>query len=157
MVRGMFHAAVLEPDKSSEFHSYIRDHQGEEPTIKAYKAVAEALVAQTLWNPITKYAHVQRYQQEMEKVMQLDGENLEIRFLRFAVEFYLPRFLMMSNHLEEDRDFLVENLASIDSLELDDNFARYIVYFMNETGMVDHGRMSQIEASFSNNLSEPSK
>ncbi len=151
-IREVFHEAVVDPEKSKAFHEYISEYTSSEPVIMAYQAVSEALLAQTIWNPLAKYAHVKRFQEQMAVVMAMDNENLEIRFLRFAVEYYLPRFLMMSDHLEKDRDFLIENLSSLGNLEVDHGFARYILYFLNETGMVDNDQLIEIRASFTPGL-----
>jgi len=147
-VRKVFHEAVKDPKIAEDFYEFIQPHPGEQAVIKAYKAVAEAMVAQSEWNPISKFTHVKRFSDQIEVAVQMEDTNLEIRFLRFAVEFYLPPFLMMSDHLEKDRDFIIQNLAAIDRLEIDKDFARYIVYFMNETGMVEEARLEEIRASF---------
>ena len=146
-VRKTFHEAVKDPSKSEDFYEYIKVHPGTDPVIMAYKAVSEAMIAQTVWNPISKYAHVKRFGKDIDDIIEVHQDQLEIRFLRFAVEYYLPRILMMSEHLDEDRDFLVTNLASIPHLDIDKDFARYIIYFMNETGMVETDKMEEIKAS----------
>ena len=106
------------------------------PTIKAYYAAGEAMMAQTLWNPLAKLSQVNRYEKLILEAIDADMENLEIRFLRFAIEFHLPRILMMSKHLEEDRDFIVANLWRCKEMNIDPEFERYITYFMNQTGML---------------------
>ena len=146
-VRKSFHEAVKDPQKSKEFYDYIKEHPGTDPVIMAYKAVSKAMVAQAIWNPLAKYSHVKRFNKEINEIVSTHQNHLEIRFLRFAVEYYLPRFLMMSDHLDEDRDFLITNLSSIEGLGIDNDFAKYIIYFMNETGMVAMDEMEEIKAS----------
>lgn len=148
-IRKKFHQAVKDPSFSEEFERYISEVSGEDPVIIAYKAVAEAMVAQDSWNPINKISRVTKFSKMMEKAVSEEQCNIEIRFLRFAVEYYLPPFLMMSKHLEEDRDFLITNMTAINYLDIDQDFARYILYFMNETGMVPPSQMAQLKATFS--------
>ena len=134
-IRKEFHKAVLDPEESDTFYGYLLNVQSADPTIKAYKAVSEAMLAQVLWNPFSKFSQVRKYSRQMEMAVMEDTENLEIRFLRLAIEYNLPRFLGMSSHLYEDRDMILENIIAVDSYNLDPAFCHYILYFMNDTGL----------------------
>lgn len=152
-VRQKFHAAVLDPSNVTKYHSYISKIKSEEPIIKAYKAVGEAVLAQEKWDPISKFSQLKKFSNLIEQAVYLDDRSLEIRFLRFAVEFQLPRILMMSDHLDEDRDFIMANLHEINQLNIDPGFVRYITYFMNETGLLDADQLIQIKASLTPSFS----
>ncbi len=149
-VRKRFHQAVLSQDSIADYHDFIVGVVDTSPTIKAYRAAGEAMLAQTLWNPLSKLAQVNRYEKLIQESIELDTGNLEIHFLRFAIEFYLPRFLMMSKHLEEDRDFIVANLWRCEQMNIDPEFERYITYFMNETGMLLPEQITVIKKLLSN-------
>lgn len=135
-IRKRFHQAVLSQDSIVNYHHFIVQVKDTFPTTKAYRAAGEAMMAQTLWNPLGKLSQVNRYEKLILEAIEMDMNNLEIRFLRFAIEFHLPRILMMSKHLEEDRDFIVSNLWRCEEMNIDPEFERYITYFMNETGML---------------------
>ncbi|MDW3192801.1 MAG: hypothetical protein R8G66_10560 [Cytophagales bacterium] len=135
-IRKRFHQAVLSQDSISNYHKFIEKVDQTSPTIMAYQAAGEAMMAQTLWNPLAKLSQVNRYEKMILDAVDQEMDNLEIRFLRFAIEFHLPRILMMSKHLEEDRDFIVANLWRCKEMNIDPEFERYITYFMNETGML---------------------
>lgn len=134
-VRKNFHQAVLDPDQSKEFHESLKDVSLNTPTLKAYKATSEAMLARAVWNPFTKLSQVMKYADLMDMAIQEDANNIEIRFLRLAIEYNLPRFLGMSRHLEEDRDVIVDNVSSIETMDLDPSFCRYIIYFLDNTGL----------------------
>lgn len=144
-VRKQFHQAVLDPEKIGSYHDFIIEVQDTFPALLAYQAAAEAMIAQTLWNPLGKFAQVSRYEKMIEDAIYRDSDNLEIRFLRFAIEYHLPRILMMSKHLEEDRDFIIENLWRCKEMNIDPSFERYITYFMNETGMLLPNQVKKIK------------
>lgn len=135
-IRKRFHQAVLSTDSIENYHKFIKKAEDTSPAVMAYRAAGEAMMAQTLWNPLAKLSQVHRYEKMILQAVEKDMDNLEIRFLRFAIEFYLPRILMMSNHLEEDRDFIIANLWRCKAMNIDPEFERYITYFMNETGML---------------------
>lgn len=135
-IRKRFHQAVLNGDSIENFHEYIQGVTNTAPAVIAYQAAGEAMLAQTLWNPLANLAQVNRYEKLIRKAVEMDADNLEIHFLRFAIEYYLPRILMMSTHLEEDRDFIMANLWRCEQMNINPEFERYITYFMKETGML---------------------
>lgn len=144
-VRLSFHQAVLDPDKSRDFHDYITRFKSENATIKAYQAVSEAMLAQVLWNPFTKLSQVRKYDKQIAMVVGKDPDNIEIRFLRFAIEYNLPRFLGMSDHLEEDKLKILANMKDVSEYSIDDSFWHYILYFMKDTSLCDETQIAQIE------------
>jgi hypothetical protein len=144
-VRENFHLAVLDPDKSRKFYEFLKDAPTNTPTLKAYKATSEAMLARALWNPFSKYKHVLKYSDMIEGAIYEDSENVEIRFLRLSIEYNLPRFLGMSNHLKEDRDTIVENLTSVYKMDIDPSFCRYIIYFLNDTGLCTEEEIALME------------
>ena len=146
-IRKSFHEAVLDPEKSEDFHQYLADFTISDPTFKAYQAVSEAMLAQVVWNPFTKLSQVRKYERLMKVAVESDAENIEIRFLSLAIEYNLPRFLGMSKHLVEDRDVIVNNISSIQSMKLDRSFSRYILYFLNETDLCTQDQITQMEES----------
>ncbi|MEM8940084.1 MAG: hypothetical protein AAGC64_12125 [Bacteroidota bacterium] len=140
-VRKAFHAAVLEPEVSKDFHAYMSTSQNLSPTIRAYRAVSEAMLAQVLWNPFSKLSQVKKYQREMEIAVKENSSNIEIRFLRLAIEYNLPSFLGMSQHIEQDLDMILRNLSSVSSMNLDPGYSQYIYYFLESTGLCSSDQM----------------
>ncbi|MEP1094351.1 MAG: hypothetical protein ABJG78_04540 [Cyclobacteriaceae bacterium] len=148
-MRKSFHMAVLDPEKSEEFHNFLKNTTLTTPTLKAYKASSEAMFARAVWNPFTKLSQVMKYADLMEMAVEEDVENAEIRFLRFAIEYNLPRFLGMSKHLDEDLEAIIANLTSIPSMNLDASFCRYIIYFLKETNLATKEDIKKMETAFS--------
>ncbi len=144
-IRKSFHKALLDPTHAEENYEYISVSENNDPTAIAYKAAGEALMAQAHWNPISKLSYIRRYGQLMKEAIAGDPENLEIRFLRFAVEYQLPRFLMMSDHVMEDRDFIVNHMEDVHRLSVDPVFVRYISWFMNSTGLLEPEQLTMME------------
>lgn len=133
--REAFLNAVQDPENSRAFHDYLKEAVDVEPTILAYKAVSEAMLAQVLWNPLAKFSQVLKYDKQMEELVAQNSENIEIRFLRLAIEFNLPAFLGMSEHLNEDISAIVENKQSVASMQIDPSYERYIFGFLETTGL----------------------
>lgn len=95
---------------SKEFYKLMNAYDEKHPTVLAYKGAAEATMAKHVWNPYTKLKHVQSALTWFEKAIALDDDNAEIRFLRFTVEHYVPRYLNLSAHLQEDKRVVIDAL-----------------------------------------------
>lgn len=134
-VRKEFHEAVLDPKEIRPFHEFIINIENPSATILAYQAVSEALLAKVAWNPFTKLSQVMKYDKLMEKAVMNDPQNIEIRFLRLAIEYSLPAFLGMNDHLDEDITMIKQNLQSITQIRIDSTYGRYILYFLESTDL----------------------
>lgn len=147
-IRTAFHGVVLNPDNSRSFHSLLKEVENPTPTIKAYQAVSEAMLAQVVWNPFMKLSQVSKYNKQMEMAITDDADNIEIRFLRLAIEYNLPSFLGMSTHIDEDLDQIIANLSSVSSMNVDLKFGRYIFYFLESTGLCNDSQIAQMKIRF---------
>lgn len=144
-VRASFHSAVLDPKESKTFYEFVEDLKLSSPTLKAYKAVSEAMLAQVVWNPFTKLSQVLKFDDLIEVAVAEDPDNVEIRFLRLAIEYNLPRFLGKSDHLTEDRDVIVQNISAINTMGIDSSFAHYIIYFLRDTKLCSENEIVEME------------
>lgn len=149
VIRSEFHKAALDPKRVESFHHYMSEFDDREPVLKAYKAASEALIAQVTWNPMEKYQQVKRFEALINDAVKNAPDNLEIRFLRFSVEYSIPRFLGVSNNLEEDKNVIISNLEHIEHLELDPYFTRFILYFLKETKLCDNEYLAKVESKLS--------
>ena len=144
-VRKSFHEAVLDPKKSEAFHDFLKDTPLTSPTLKAYKAASEAMLARVVWNPFSKLSQVMKYSDLMKVAIEEDERNVEIRFLRLAIEYNLPKFLGMSKHMDEDVKTIVSNMTSVPSMNLDASFCRYIVYFLRDAELSTEEEIQEME------------
>ena len=147
-VRSEFHSAVLNPDNTENFHDFMLKIENPSTTVQAYQAVSEALLAQSAWNPFKKLSQVMKYDKLMSTIIKEDPKNVEIRFLRLAIEYNLPSFLMMSSHLEEDVDQIVNNLSSVSKMQVNPMFGKYIFYFLKETNLCSQEELDRMKMSF---------
>ncbi|WP_420317626.1 hypothetical protein [Ekhidna sp.] len=131
-VRAEFHSVVLNPDDSRDFHNYLKDYDNPDATIRAYQAVSEALLAQVVWNPFNKLKQVMMYDKQIEEAVDSDPTNIEIRFLRLAIEYNLPSFLGMSTHINDDTQVIIQNMSSMSSMQLDKSYSKYIFHFLSQ-------------------------
>lgn len=84
------------------------------PVVYAYHAAAEMTMANHLSWPMTKLKYFKSGQDKLERVVSKYSRNIEIRYIRFAVQYGSPTFLGYRDNLDEDRNFVLENLNSVD-------------------------------------------
>lgn len=144
-VRNVFHKAVLDEDNISAFYEYMLKQDTSDATLKAYMATAEALKAKLYWDPFRKMTQVNKFVDLIDEAVAKDDMSIEVRFLRLCVEYHLPKILNHSQHILEDKNYIMDNLADINNLNFDAAFAKYILYFMNENGLCTGENIADIE------------
>ena len=75
----------------------------------AYNATAWALMArESSWIP-DKLDYASKANDFLNKSVQLDPNNVEIRFLRFSFQCNSPEMLGYKKHLKQDKEYLIKN------------------------------------------------
>lgn len=115
---------------SKDFYKLMLTYEGGHPTVLAYGGAAEATMAKHVWNPYSKLKFVKSALERFDKAVKLDKKNPEIRFLRFTVEHYIPRYLDLSQHLEEDKRIVINALKQYPESGLPKDLAQTIYDFL---------------------------
>ncbi|MER2997093.1 hypothetical protein [Pontibacter populi] len=104
-------AASKDEEAANQFHDKMEKYTGKEPVVLGYKAASEAVMAKYVWNPYFKLKHLNAAMALFEEAVALNKANPEIRFLRFIVEYHIPDYLNMSQHMAEDKAIIIEGLV----------------------------------------------
>ncbi|WP_378015967.1 hypothetical protein [Adhaeribacter terreus] len=118
-LRTYYQKASKCPETGQSFHKYMARYEGKEPVILGFKAVSEAVMAKHVWGPYSKLKHLKSSAALFDQAVTLDADNPEIRFLRYTVEYYIPRYLNMSSHVEQDKKIVMESLLKYPKSGLD--------------------------------------
>ncbi|GHA54473.1 hypothetical protein [Pontibacter akesuensis] len=130
VLREEYRAASLDADVASRFNKKMMAYKGEDASVLAYKAASEAVMAKYVWNPYSKLKQVKSAAAIFEKAVEKDADNPEIRFLRFTVEYYVPRYLNLSPNIEKDKKIVIEALKEHPKSGMPTELARTILDFM---------------------------
>lgn len=103
------------------------------PLFIAYIGTLEALKAKHAWNPYNKIKYVSRSLKTMQKAINLDGENMEIRFIRFSIEHFTPSFLGFSKDLDLDRKEIIKHFENKNFGLANEEFINNVAKFMIES------------------------
>jgi len=87
-------------------------------TLAAYSACATMIMAKYAIGPINKLSKFNEGKKLLEKCIEKDNRNLEIRFLRFTVQSNAPKFLGYSSSMLLDKNFILNALTSINDKQL---------------------------------------
>ena len=113
-----------------QFHKKMSAYNDNDPLLLAYKAASEAVMAKYVWNPYSKLKQVKTANAIFENAVALDRDNAEIRFLRFTLQHYVPRYLNQSGQVEEDKDMIIKSLKAFPNSGMSKPLARTIRDFM---------------------------
>ena len=99
----------------------------DQPLMQAYRAATTALLGKYALNPYTKLSHCRNSSELFQKAIAADPGNVEIRYLRLAIQLNLPKFLGMSHDLAEDRRVILQGLSALPDAALRSEIARYLI------------------------------
>jgi hypothetical protein len=129
-LRNYYQKASKCAETGQAFHKFMARYDGKEPVILGFKAVSEAVMAKHAWSPYSKLKHLKNSAALFDQAVVMDSDNPELRFLRYTVEYYVPRYLNLSAHVQEDKTIVVNSLLKHPKSGLDPETYKLIRDFM---------------------------
>jgi hypothetical protein len=93
-------------------------NENSNPLFAGYRASATMMMANYVFNPFRKMSYFSKGKHMLEKSIENQNDNIELRFLRFAVQTSIPFFLGYGSSIEQDKFFLIKGVSKIKDLEL---------------------------------------
>ncbi len=90
-----------------------------EPLKLAYYAASEMASAQYKFSPIAKLNTFNSGKKKLEQAAVADPDNIEIRYIRYAIQSNAPAFLGYSKNVKSDREFILKNLSALKTKDID--------------------------------------
>ena len=111
--------------------------QVKDPSAKilAYQGALEAIMTKTTWNIFKKMSFLNKSEESFKKAVELAPNDIEIRFMRLAVQFEIPEYLGYSKDMESDKEFVVKNIKSFNSQNIPLSLRKQILGFMHRSNM----------------------
>ena len=110
-LRPYYHKATKCADTGQSFHKFMAAYDGKDARVLAFKAASEAVMAKYTWSPYSKLQHLKTSAKLFDQAVKMDADDPEIRFLRYTVEYYVPRYLNMSANLEDDKKIVLNSMV----------------------------------------------
>lgn len=127
-----------------ELYKEVKDETFDNTTLLAYKGASEIASASCIKGGLKKLKFFRSGKQSLEEAVLKDPDNLEIRFLRYAVKINAPGFLNYNDYLP-DEEFILEHID--DYLKKNKNLKHSlnIGNFMIEYGRISSDRKEKIK------------
>lgn len=134
-IRRNYIEGVKSEKVATQLYEELKKIEKPSPLILAYLGSSDALRAKHSINPINKLSYLKKGCKTLNQAVALSPNQIEIRFLRFSLEHYLPDFLGYSKHLEEDRKKLIElaKQKEVVKKQIDQNILKNIIKFLIES------------------------
>jgi hypothetical protein len=126
-IRLKFRKAAENEAIAKDLLSSLQHSGNKDPLILGYLAATEALMAKHAFLPTSKYSWCKRAMNDFSNAIHMAPENLEIRYLRIAVEVNLPSLLGMSGDIKEDKTMIVLLLPRSKDSELKKNAVQLLL------------------------------
>ena len=118
-VRLLYQQAENKKDACKKLISILKPYQPENnPVLAAYRACATMMMAKYVFNPFSKISNFNEGKSLLEKSIKADKNNIELRFLRFAVQTNAPSFLGYTSSINNDKTLLMSHYGSINDQQL---------------------------------------
>ncbi|NUQ81749.1 MAG: hypothetical protein HUU10_09080 [Bacteroidetes bacterium] len=132
-IRERYYQSVTDEEATRDLYRELSSIPHPTALVLGYQAALEALFAKHVWNPYSKLTWLDKAELSFAKAIRQDPTNVEIRFLRFTYQHYLPGFLKRSPNLDEDRAAIINGLASnVNQPEPD--LRKNVIRFLLESG-----------------------
>lgn len=144
-LRKRYYAAVNSAKITDNLYDELQAYSRKTALIQAYIGSLEALKAKHAYNPYSKLQFLKQADQSMRQAVKADPENIEIRFLRFSYQYYVPEFLGYSTHKEADVKVIVNQILAGNYASDDKELMKQIVGFLEETKSVSPAVLQSLQ------------
>jgi hypothetical protein len=118
-LRYFMEKSALDKEVCERFVTHLANYRGKDPVVLGFNAAAHGIMAKHAWSPYYKLKYLRNSAQLFDKVLQDHPEVAEVHFLRYTVQFFIPRYLNLSDNLEEDKNVFMASLLAYPKSGLD--------------------------------------
>jgi hypothetical protein len=131
-LRKLYYQSYKDKTAADKLYKETRTYDAKQPKMLGYKAVASMMMCNYVANPYTKVKYFYAGKGDLEKAIKASPGDVELRYLRYAVQEHVPSVLNYNGSMSEDRKILVTYLNDAGNREKDpDLHARIMKYLLN--------------------------
>ena len=93
---------------------------------KGYEAAFHMFMAKHTSNPIKKMRYFNGGKKLLEQQIAADKNNIELRFIRLCIQYYIPDYLGYKSNIESDKDFVMNNLHKMQDKDTKSLIYKYL-------------------------------
>lgn len=144
-IRTDYYAAINNSKETDKLYQKLKENPASDPLILAYLGSVQALKARFSWNPYNKLNYLSEGLNTLKTAVAKSPDNLEIRFLRFSLVYYLPGFLGYGETLEPDKKKIIDLVQERKFGRIDKNLLKNMVDFMRKSNRCTPEELSLLE------------
>jgi hypothetical protein len=127
-LRKLYNEAVIKKDSAEKFLILMDAVKNETtPILLCYKGMAKLMQSKYLINPYSKIESFNSGKNILEKAVNKEPDNIEIRFMRFSIQTNVPSFLNYNNNINEDKLIILNGWSKITDLDLKQKIKAYML------------------------------
>lgn len=125
-LRNLYKNAAEEEAAAEKLLEVTEDKTSANPLVLGYNGAAHMMMAKHVGNPFNKLSYFNKGKEIFTKAIEAAPDNVELRFLRFAVQAETPAFLNYKQDLEEDKEILLAKATELKDAELKRMILKYL-------------------------------
>ncbi len=111
-----------------DFSKALRQNSFENSSLKnGYIAMELFMKSKLAGNPYYKIKYFNEAKEALETAILNDRSNLELRYLRYCVQFKAPFYLNYYSHMDEDKKILIKNVRNVQDLDLKVRIRKFLL------------------------------
>lgn len=120
-LRELYYGASKSARVTDTFVERVDAIPHETPLILGYRGMSSLLRASHAFNPYSKIKYFKEGRALLEKAIERDPENPELRFFRYSVQTNAPFFLGYSDSIKDDEELLIKYVARTRSSKVEED------------------------------------
>ncbi len=118
-IRDAYKTCNESKEKTEQFYELTQKGlQNKGAIYQAYHGAALALKASFSWNPFSKISYFNKATRMIDEAILSEPDNIELRMIRLSIQTNSPKITGYYNNLEEDKDYVFDNIDKVDDKEL---------------------------------------
>ena len=138
----MFEQASVNENSAHKLLAILNAEPNLTPTLLGYKGSTLAMEAKYTLNPYKKLKYFNEGKSLLEKAINNDPQNIELRYLRLAIQSTIPTFLNYTKNIDSDKILLLGAIKS--RLILDEDLLKKITLFLNQCKYLSQSEKNQL-------------
>ncbi len=118
-IRDSYKTCSISKENADQFYELTEKAlQNEGAIYQGYHGAALALKASFSWNPFNKLSYFNKSKKIIDESIELEPDNIELRMIRLSIQSNAPKLAGYYKNIEEDRDFMLENIDLVSHVDL---------------------------------------
>ena len=126
-IRKIFYQATEESESANLLNAMLTEPlTSKDITLEGYRGMSFMLLSKHASNPYNKMSYFTKGSEILDKAIQEDNENIELRFLRYTIQCEAPIFLNYKSELSLDLNFIKTQVNNLKDFDLKNRINNYL-------------------------------